>query len=233
MEDSWQSRLRSSVGDSKLWKLRRQVILMTARDFMAVAKELSRPIEEDEETEDAIRAVGLLLQMAGELAGAAGRLLSGGEHYAGAALVRQIVEIEYLTWTFKEGHRSASKWLKSTHAERMKMFSPSELRKTSKGRFLSRDYQHHCEQGGHPVPVGSFLLGAQSPGSAQMLLVDLMVHCWRTWDQIVQWSKDLSVASAAVLDRGSSLSARLNDWGKHDPMYALMVEKYPEQNSYQ
>ncbi|HXQ38341.1 MAG TPA: hypothetical protein VN843_30355 [Anaerolineales bacterium] len=231
MENLWQSRLRSSVGDSKLWRSRRQVMLMTARDFMAVAKVLLRPIEEDEESEDAIHAVGLLLQMSGELASAAGRLLSDGEHYAGAALVRQVVEIEYLTWTFKEGHRSASKWLQSTHDERMKMFSPRELRKTSKGRFLSRDYQHHCEQGGHPVPVGSFLLSAQSPSSAQMLLVDLIVHCWRTWDQIVQWSKDLPVAAAAVLDEGNKISARLNDWGVHDPMYALMVEKYPEQKS--
>jgi hypothetical protein len=206
-------------------------MLMTARDFMAVAQVLLRPTEEDEESEDAIHAVGLLLQMSGELASAAGRLLAGGEHYAGAALVRQIVEIEYLTWTFKEGHRSASKWLKSTHDERMKMFSPRELRKTSKGRFLSRDYQHHCEQGGHPVPLGSFLLGAQSPGSAQMLLVDLIVHSWRTWDQVVQWSQDILVAGAVVRDRGNKISARLNDWGKHDPMYALMVEKYPEPKS--
>ena len=93
---------------------------MTARDFIAVAKVLLRPIEEDEEIKQAVYAVGLLLEMAGELAGAAGRLLSDGEHYAGADLVRQIVEIEYLTWTFKEGHRSASEWLQSTHDERMK-----------------------------------------------------------------------------------------------------------------
>jgi hypothetical protein len=200
MEDSWQQRLRAGVGDSKLWRLRSQVILKTGRDFMAVGGVLSRPIEADEETKDSIYAVGLLLQTAGELAVAAGRLLSDGEHYAGAALVRQVVEIEYLTWTFKEGHRSASKWLQSTHSERMNAFSPRELRKTSKGRFLNQDYQHHCEQGGHPVPRGSFLLAGASPGSAQLLLVDLMCHCWRTWDQIVQWSKNLPIASAAVLD---------------------------------
>jgi hypothetical protein len=228
MDDTWQQRLRAGVGDSKLWRLRREVILRTGRDFMAVGSVLSRPIEADEETKDAIYAVGLLLQTAGELAVAAGRLLSDGEHYAGAALVRQVVEIEYLTWTFKEGHRSASKWLQSTHSERMNAFSPRELRKTSKGRFLSQDYQDHCEQGGHPVPRASFLLAGTSPGSAQLLLVDLMCHCWRTWDQIVQWSKDLPVAYAALLDGGSGVSARLNNWGKQDPMYALMVERDPE-----
>ena len=203
--------------------------MKTARDFIAVGKLLSLPNEADEETKDAIYAVGLLLQTAGELAVAAGRLLSDGEHYAGAALVRQVVEIEYLTWTFKEGHRSASNWLQSTHSERMNAFSPRELRKTSKGRFLNQDYRHHCEQGGHPVPRGSFLLAGESPGSAQLLLVDLMCHCWRTWDQIVQWSRDLPIASAAVLDRGSKIRGRLNNWSKQDPMYALMVEGHPEE----
>jgi len=228
MDDAWQTRLRASVGDSSLWRLRKQVIIKTARDFSAVGSLLLQPNEADEETKDGIYAVGLLLQMAGEIAGAAGRMLSDREHYAGAAVVRQMVEIEYLTWTFKEGHRSASKWLQSTHSERMNAFSPRELRKTSKGRFLSQDYQDHCEQGGHPVPRGGFLLAGASPGSAQLLLVDLTCHCWRTWVQIVQWSKDLPVASAAVLDRGSNISGRLNNWGKQDPMYALMVERKPE-----
>ena len=131
--------------------------------------------------------------MAGELGLAAGRLLSAGEHYAGAALVRQVVEIEYLTWTFKEGYRNPEKWLKSTHSDRMKLFSPGELRKTSKGRFLSKDYQDHCEQGGHPVSRGSFLLAGESPGSAQLLLVDLLCHSWRTWDLFLcKLSKDAS-----------------------------------------
>ena len=58
MEDSWQSRLRASVGDSKLWRLRRQVIVKTARDFMAVGNVLSRPIEGDDETKRAVYAFG-------------------------------------------------------------------------------------------------------------------------------------------------------------------------------
>jgi hypothetical protein len=205
--------------------------LSTARDFVAVGKSLSEPVEADKETQQGVYAFALLMQMAGELAFAAGRMLSEKEHYAGAALVRQVVEIEYLTWKSKEGHRSASKWLNSTHNERMKMFSPGELRKTSKGRFLSRDYQYHCEQGGHPVRVGSFLIGAQSPGSAQILLVDLIVHCWRTWDQLRQWSIKVPAAAAIVLSAGRQISPRLHKWGTRDPMYALMVERYPEKKT--
>ena len=60
----------------------------------------------------------------------------------------------YLTWTFKENYRGPKEWLESTHEQRLKDFSPAQLRRTSKGRFLSKDYQDHCELGGHPVPRG-------------------------------------------------------------------------------
>jgi hypothetical protein len=118
-----------------------------------------------------------------------------------------------------------------THDERINLFSPHKLRQTSKGRFLSKDYQDHCEQGGHPVPRGSFLLGSESPGSAQLLLVDLIVHCWRTWDQVVHWSSELPDALAVVTGRGGQISSRLNKWGGQDPIYALMVERHPEKKS--
>jgi hypothetical protein len=202
-------------------------VLKTGHDFIAVGTAMSVSDDVDDDASNAIQAVGLLLRIAGELAAAAGRMSSEGEHYAGAALVRQLVEIEYLTWTFKEGHRSASSWLRSTHEERRQMFSPAQLRKTSKGRFLAKDYQDHCEQGGHPVPRGEFL-GNSSPGSAQLLLVDLIVHCWRTWDQVASWSGGIPHASAAVLKGGPEISARLNRWGRRDPMYGLMVEQRPE-----
>ncbi len=231
VENEWHLRLRTGVGGPKLWSLRKSTIVKTARDFVAVGTAMSRSTCSNDEASDAIRAVSLLLQMGGELAAAAGRLLSEGEHYAGAALVRQVVEIEYLTWTFKEGHRSASKWLRSTHEERREIFTPAQLRKTSKGRFLGKDYRDHCEQGGHPVPKGSFLLDSRSPGSAQVLLVDLICHCWRTWDQVVRWSTEIPDASMAVLDPGNEISARLNKWGQRDPIYELMVERNPEKKS--
>ena len=178
---------------------------------------------------EAVRAMGTLLQMAGELGFAASRMLSGKEHYAGAALLRQIVEIEYLTWTFKEGHESVTAWLNSTHKERMLVFSPKQLRANSKGRFLSKDYQDHCEQGGHPVPRGIPLLGGQEVGAAQLLLVDLLTHCWRTWDQVRNWLMNLGNAQQiGVPETGVEISYRLNEWGKLDPIYALMVELHPD-----
>lgn len=212
MNEAWRSRLRAGVGGPTLWSFRKRTILKTADDFISVGTAMSRFTAPDSETSDAIQAIALLLRIAGELARAAGKMLSKDEHYAGAALVRQIVEIEYLTWTFKENYRSAHDWLRSSHNDRRKMFQPVQLRKTSKGRFLDKDYQTHCEQGGHPVPIGAFLLNANSPKSAQVLLIDLLCHCWRTWDQIVVWSNGIPEVAPCVQLHGHRISKRLNGW---------------------
>jgi hypothetical protein len=227
-ELEWQKRLRQGIGGSKLWSLRQRTATRTARDFVDIGTSMSQPAKSNAGSQAAIQAIGLLLQMAGELALAAARLLSSREHYAGAALLRQIVEIEYLTWTFKEKHRDADAWLKSTREVRMKFFGPSQLRQTSKGRFLDKDYQNHCEEGGHPTARGNLLLGGKNVQVAQLLLADLILHSWRTWDQVVSWSKEFPYASRAVVTGGSRISIRLNEWGKRDPLYSLAVEQYPD-----
>jgi hypothetical protein len=104
----------------------------------------------------------------------------------------------------------------------MTVFSPKQLRANSKGRFLFKDYQDHCEQRGHPVPRGIFLLGGRELGSAQAMLVDLLVHCWRTWDQVRSWLMKLrTVQEVGFPDAGLEISQRLREWGKRDPIYAL------------
>jgi hypothetical protein len=145
---------------NELWKLRRSTAITVASFSYAAGKALLLTVDSKNTDHQQITAFSMLLRMAGELTRASADLLATGQHYAGAALLRQIVEIEYLTWT--EKHRSPAKWLRSTHEERMKEFTPAQLRKTSQGRFLSQDYRHHCEQGGHPVPPGALLLGGEN-----------------------------------------------------------------------
>lgn len=228
-ESVFQARLRAGIGDSELWKLREETALHTTQSFLAVGRVMANRTDLTGDDGEAVRAMGFLLQMAGELGSAASRMLSGEEHYAGAALLRQIVEIEYLTWTFKEGHENVTAWLNSTHKERLQFFSPKQLRTNSKGRFLSKDYQDHCEQGGHPVPRGIPLLGGKQAESAQVLLVDLLTHCWRTWDQVRNWLMNLDKTHQIGFPKaGVEISQRLNEWGKRDPIYALMVELHPE-----
>lgn len=92
-----------------MWRLRRKTAIATAVDVIAVGDDMSGAMV-DASTGDATNAVGCLLQMAGELLYAAARLLSDGEHYAGCALLRQVTEIEYLTWAIKEKHRQVAAW---------------------------------------------------------------------------------------------------------------------------
>ena len=222
----WQDRLVAGIGGPELSSLRTKVARTTALGLIEAGSEMSRP-DVTENIGNEVDAVGFLLQMAGELGFAAGRLLTIGQHYAGAALLRQVTEIEYLTWNIKEKHRNALAWLKSTHAERMRDFGPAQLRKTSKGRFLDKDYRDHCEQGGHPTFKGVPLLGGRNKAAAQLLLVDLLTHSWRTWDQVVVWSKEFPRA-ARVVSQHSHINWRLHEWGKQDPLYLLMVERYPD-----
>ena len=225
----FKSRLAAGVGGPDLWNLRRETGLQTAKAFQSVGRHMASLTNVPGDDGDAVRAMGCLLQMAGELAFAASRMLSTSEHYAGSALVRQIVEIEYLTWTFKEGHAGVTAWLHSTFEDRRKVFAPKQLRDNAKGRFLFKDYQDHCEQGGHPVPRGIFLLGGREVSAAQIMLVDLLMHCWRTWDQVRKWLAEVnSVKLIGLPEVRGEISQRLYEWGKRDPIYALMVELHPE-----
>ena len=141
MEDTEiRKRLAAGAGDNKLRKLRIKTAISVAEIFDITGTMLPGILKPANPEYKDLIAVAIILRMAGELTASAANLFSSGNHYAGAALLRQLVEIEYLTWNFKERAKSPSSWLDSTHEERMKQFSPSALRKTSKGRFLSKDY---------------------------------------------------------------------------------------------
>jgi hypothetical protein len=76
-------------------------------------------------------------------------LLDNGNLYAAAALLRQLVEVEYLAWAFAEDDEEAAAWLRSTKEERTKFWQPrlTSLGKRSAGRFKGGFLQHH------PVPL--------------------------------------------------------------------------------
>src|SRR5260370_2606584 len=226
-EGKWAEQWRAGIGGQKWRRLRNKTAPATALDFVTVGNEMAGSTA-DPTRGDAVDGIGFLLQMAGELVLAAGRLLSDGENYAGSALLGQITEIEHLTWTIKENNRNAVDWLRSSHEERMKNFTPAQLRKTAKGRFLDKDYQDHCEQGGHPTVRGISLLGGRNKAIGQLFMVDLLTHSWRTCDQVAVLSRTFAPASGGVTARQRQISLRLYRWGQQDPIYKLMVERFPD-----
>jgi hypothetical protein len=104
------------------------------------------------------RAVGMVGQIAGELGQAAVSVLGTGSAYAAAALVRQIIEAEYLLHLFASDLDEPERWLKASSDDLRKVFQPAPMRRRSAGAFRDQEYWTHCATGGHPHPHGASLL---------------------------------------------------------------------------
>jgi hypothetical protein len=168
---------------------------------------------------DSAVALSMLLRIGSQLVSASADLIADGRHYAGSALIRQLVEVEYLAWAFETKDEEAARWLRSTHEERKSFFTPAKLRAAADKRFRSVDYSYHCELGGHPVP-GSWMLLYESAAVAQLMLSDCLGHSGRIWDHAVGWAKGHSLGSP-ILSRAGDMLERYMEWKKIDKLTVL------------
>ena len=168
---------------------------------------------------DEMVAVSLLLRIASELVSASSDLFTDGRHYAAAALLRQIVEIEYLAWAFETNNKEGERWLRSTRSERQSFFTPAKLRKAADGHFRSKDYGYHCEFGGHPVPGATTLLVGDESVS-QLLLSDLLGHAGRIWDHTAAWARSNSYGEL-IFELNKEMACRYSEWKAADPLVDL------------
>lgn len=154
--------IRLAAGDESLMKHRRDLAHFTAETFLTAGTELhvlGHIIGSDRSNgaspfghgSDETVAVSVLLRIASQLVSASVDLFIDGRGYAAAALLRQIVEIEYLAWAMEASDGEGERWLRSNRKERESFFTPAKLRKASQGKFRGKDYGYHCELGGHPV----------------------------------------------------------------------------------
>lgn len=165
-------------------------------------------------------AIAFLLLISSQLVSASSDLLVGGRPYAGAALLRQVVEVEYLAWAFETRDEDAANWLRSDKKIREEFFRPAKLREAAKGKFRGRDYGFHCELGGHPVPQGSILLKHED-GIAQLLLSDLLGHVGRIWDHLVRWAEEHATYGQIMLAENPEMVRRFQEWKAIDKMIDL------------
>jgi len=179
--------------------------------------------------DDATVGLATVMQVGAELTQGAVALFDRGGLYAGAALVRQLVEVEYLAWAFAEDRVEAMDWLRSGKDERLARWQPGRIRKRSGGRFRASDYAGHCERGGHPTPRSKALL----PGHSQseplaMWWLDLAQHALSAWDYGLAASPkldlDYSDELAEVAAR-NDLPAVIAAWRERDPLLALTLER--------
>ena len=176
--------------------------------------------------EDSVVALGTVVQIAGELTAGVVTLLQQNNRYGAAALLRQLVEVEYLTWAFAEEDDDAMNWIRSTREDRMKLWQPRHIQKRAGGRFRGRDYELHCEQGGHPTPAGIHLLPTHHGSRPDFFTWnDLATHGLSAWDYMLSAvdRKGYSTPLRA-LPEAEALTAARQGWEKDDPLLPLLAD---------
>jgi len=222
--------IRAAAIDPDIIELRMSVARFTAETFLSVGTTLhafGHLLGPDRKSgaspfghgDDRAVAVSLLLRVGSQLVSGSADLIASNRHYAGSALVRQLVEVEYLAWAFEANNDESARWLRSTREERMSFFTPAKLRKAAEGHFRSVDYSYHCELGGHPTP-GSWQLLVDDPAIAQLMLSDCLGHAGRIWDHVVGWAKGYMLADI-VASKSDEMLARYTAWKRADPLTVL------------
>nr|WP_139093745.1 hypothetical protein [Mycobacterium malmoense] len=139
---------------------------------------------------------GLVAAIGGELVASMAYLAMGRWAYASAALVRQLVEVEYLAWAVTNDPDDAWEWLKSDRQTRLQRWQPGKIRQRSDGRFPNSDYHAHCEAGGHPVPEPAMNILDHRDQWVKLSLYEAAVHGTATWHYLVQAVGDAPVTAA-------------------------------------
>jgi hypothetical protein len=175
---------------------------------------------------DATVGLGTVVQIAGELCSGAITLLRDGNRYAAAALLRQVVEVEYLAWAFAEDEAEAMNWLRSNREERMQFWQPRHIRKRAGDRFRGRDYALHCEAGGHPTPDGNRLLSTSNEKQPDFFeWNDLIFHGLSVWDYTIQAADRLGYGEELrALPEAKALNSSRRERAEQDPLVPLLGE---------
>lgn len=165
-------------------------------------------------TDDRRRALGLVSQMAADLLLGADAMFEQRRAYAGASLVRQLIETDYLLFLFALDPDEPTKWLRGTVEEHKKLFMPAAMRQRAAGRFDVDEYADHCEMGGHPRPAGRSLFDRHHLTSGDplpMLWMDLAIHAARVWEHYKLAVVDCSPTNVYP-ERFAELDAVFDTW---------------------
>ncbi|MBD1847619.1 hypothetical protein H6F89_30325 [Cyanobacteria bacterium FACHB-63] len=119
-----------ALEDTNIIQIRHELADYTAAQFLEASEEIVIQ-NEGKETEKESKAISILLKIGAALISGANKLFETGNTYAAAALVRQLVEVEYLAWAFEDDKQEAEKWIDSEKEERMRFFTPAKLREAA------------------------------------------------------------------------------------------------------
>lgn len=135
---------------------------------------------------------GLVSAIGGELEASIAYLALGRWAYASSSLVRQLVEIEYLSWAITNDPEDAWEWFTSDRTTRLQRWQPGKIRQRAEGLFPNSDYHDHCEAGGHPVPEPAMKILDNRDAWVEVTLYEAAVHGSATWHYLLRAVEDLA-----------------------------------------
>lgn len=142
--------------------------------------------------DDRVAASALVIEVAADLAASAVELMDRGRTYSSGALLRQVIECEYLVALFGQDVEAAREWLNADEDALRTYWSPAKMRARSGGTFRASEYQSHCQVGGHPSPKARALLSSHSIAVApDHIWADLALHLGRLWARVEQLAERL------------------------------------------
>jgi hypothetical protein len=185
---------------------------------------------------DARTAISFVVQFGGSLAEGAVMLGSLRNWYAASALVRQLIEVEYLVYLFCNDLDETLRWLRGSTDDLRTLFSPSKMRqRAGEGQFRPSEYQVHCSFGGHPTPRAQFLLPSrilkhhQNPigSNEEVFWVDLAQHLRRLWRHIEALSIEHPSAHLDVIHQYAGTAAlAIERWEAADPRSLMLSDSF-------
>ena len=178
------------------------------------------------------RAIAVVIQMGGETARGAVMLLRDNNRYGAAAIVRQIVEIEYLLYLFAQDNDEPLRWASSDLKAVREQYQPARMRERSGGQFRTEEYSSHCQVGGHPRYAGAYVLPEHfrlGPLSHEAVSaagwVDLTQHLARLWRWVGQILSKYDLLEVGLANSSMAQAHELiTVWLREDPCAPLLDE---------
>jgi hypothetical protein len=202
----------TAVANDAIIEARYRVIDVSAQTFNRIAdhNQVGGWIFRDER----MLAFALLARLAAQLVEGIALTARAGITYSAGALLRQLIEVEYLMLLGNTDPPELARWYRATPEQLRKEFTPKKMRDASDGLFRDHEYRTHCEIGGHPHPRARTLLTAyENPISPLgMLLPDTVQHIRRLWTSTQLLLPQLPGGQDLLDTSGNDLTVAIDAW---------------------
>lgn len=147
--------------------------------------------------DERIYAIGIVIEMAGDVGQSSVILMRAGRTYGAQSLTRHLIECEYLVASFAQDPEAAREWLNADKETRRTYWSPQKLRNRMPGMFRDTEYWTHSDTS-HPTPWARAFLASHSPTTpVEDWWAELHLHLTRLALRSDEAVKALGIGQAA------------------------------------